>query len=161
MLVFRSRYHPGDAPTALVYARALTPPLAWSMTGVMIAAATAMLEGQDPLPWAVWVVPLVYALSTAWTLYDLRRTPAELVLDGAGAGLRSVWDAAGRKKPLPLRAVFSPRRTVYGLDVPIGRTLHAFAPEDWPAFERLEAAVFAAADAAEAERRARATPRPQ
>lgn len=156
MTVFRSRHHPGDAPVALVYARALTGPLAWSMTGVMIAASVAMLEGQDPLPWVVWVVPLVYALSTAWTVYDLRRTPAELVLDGARGGVRSAWDTAGRKKPLPLRSVFSPRRTIYGLDVPIGRTLHAFAPEDWPHFDRLEAAAFAAAEAAEAERHARA-----
>ncbi len=144
---------------ALVYARALTGPLAWSMTGVMIAASVAMLEGQDPLPWVVWVVPLVYALSTAWTVYDLRRTPAELVLDGARGGLRSVWDAAGRKKPLPLHAVFSPRRTVYGLDVPIGRTLHAFAPEDWPPFGPLEQAVFDAATVAEGERRDRAAVR--
>lgn len=156
MIVFRSREHPGDAPMALVYARALTGPLAWSMTGVMIAASVAMLEGQDPLPWVIWVVPLVYALSTSWTIYDLRRTPAELVLDGPRGGVRSAWDAAGRKNPLVLRPVFSPRRTAYGLDVPIGRTLHAFSPDDWPHFDRLEAAAFAAAEEAETERRARA-----
>src|SRR5690554_5733951 len=112
MIVFRSRHHPGDAPTALVYARALTGPLAWSMTGVMIAAAMAMLTAQDPLPWVVWVVPVVYALSTAWTIYDLRRTPAELVLDGARGGVRSVWDAARRSTALRLHSVFSPRRTM-------------------------------------------------
>ncbi len=156
MTVFRSRHHPGDAPTALVYARALTGPLAWSMTGVMIAAAVAMLEGQDPLPWVLWVVPLVYALSTAWTIYDLRRTPAELVLDGSRGGLRSVWDAAGRTSALPLHSVFSPRRTMEGVDVPIGRALHSFHPDDWPAFDRLEAAVFAAAAASERDRQTRA-----
>ncbi|MEP0545823.1 MAG: hypothetical protein ABJF88_02745 [Rhodothermales bacterium] len=156
MTVFRSRHHPGDASTALVYARALTGPLAWSMTGVMIAAAVSMLEGQDPLPWVVWVVPLVYALSTAWTVHDLRRTPAELVLDGSRGGVRSVWDAAGRANALPLHSVYSPRRTMEGVDVPIGRTLHSFAPGDWPGFERLEAAVFAAANASEQERRTRA-----
>ena len=157
MTVFRSRSHPGDASTALTYARALTGPLSWSMTGVMIAAAVSMLEGQDPLPWVLWVVPLVYALSTAWTVYDLRRTPAELVLDGSCGGVRSVWDAAGRTTALPLLSVYSPRRTMEGVDVPIGRILYSFSPDDWPAFERLEAAVFAAANASENERRARAS----
>ena len=156
MTVFRSHHHPGEAPLALVYARALTGPLAWSMTGVMIAAATAMLEAQDPLPWLVWVVPLVYALSTAWTVYDLRHTPAELVLDGPRGGVRSAWDAARRTAALRLDPVYSPRRTMEGVDVPIGRTLYSFAPADWPGFERLEKAVFAASAASEADRRARA-----
>ena len=157
MTVFRSRHHPGDTPAPLVYARALTGPLAWSMTGVMIAAAVAMLTAQDPLPWVVWVVPLVYALSTAWTIYDLRRTPAELVIDGARGGIRSVWDVALRTTTLPLYSVFTPRRTMEGVDVPIGRTLFSFPPEDWPSFDRLEAAVFAAANASEHERRYRAS----
>lgn len=156
MTVFRSRQHPGDAPVALLYARALSGPLAWSMTGVMIAAAVSMLQAQDPLPWVVWVVPAVYALASAWTVHDLRRTPAELVLDGPRGGVRSAWDAAGSAKPLPLRPVYTPRRTLEGVDVPIGRTLHSFAPEDWPHFEALEEALFASAGASQQEREARA-----
>ena len=158
MIAFRSRQHPGDAPAALVYARALSGPLAWSMTGVMIAALVSVLTEQDPLPWLLWVVPVVYALTSAWTVYDLRRTPAELVLDGPRGGLRSAWDAAGAPKPLLLRPVYTPRRTLQGVDVPIGRTLHSFSPLDWPRFEELEAAVFASAEASQSEREARATP---
>jgi hypothetical protein len=154
MTVFRSRDYPGDAPLALVYARALTGPLAWSMTGVMIAAAMAMLQAQDPLPWLVWVVPVVYALSTAWTIYDLRHAPAELVVEGARGAVRSVWDVARRVSALRLHPVYSPRRTMEGLDLPIGRTLYSFAPSDWPHFEQLEQAAFAAAAASEEERAA-------
>jgi hypothetical protein len=154
--VFRSRHYPGDAPLALVYARALTGPLAWSMTGVMIAAAVAMLEAQDPLPWLVWVVPVVYGLSTAWTVYALRHTPAELVIEGPRGAVRSAWDAARRTSALRLDPVYSPRRTMEGVDVPVGRTLYSFAPADWPHFERLEQAAFAAAAASEEERAARA-----
>ena len=156
MTVFRSRQHPGDAPLALVYARALSGPLAWSMTGVMIAAAVSMLTAQDPLPWAVWVVPLVYALASGWTIYDLRRTPAELVLDGSRGGIRSAWEAAAAPKPLVLKSVFTPRRTLEGVDVPIGRTLYSFSPDDWPHFERLEQALFASAEASLSDRHARA-----
>lgn len=156
MTIFKSRQHPGDAPIALVYARALSGPLAWSMTGVMIAASVSMLTAQDPLPWVVWVVPVVYALASAWTIYDLRRTPAELVLDGPRGGLRSVWDAAGKPKPLLLKPVYTPRRTLDGLDVPIGRTLFSFSPDDWPHFDRLETAAFASDEAARSDRRTRA-----
>ena len=156
MIAFRSRQHPGDAPVALVYARALSGPLAWSMTGVMIAALVSVLTEQDPLPWLLWVVPVVYALTSAWTVYDLRRTPAELVLDGPRGGLRSVWDASGTAKPLLLRPVYTPRRTMEGVDVPIGRTLYSFHPDDWAHFDRLEAALFESAGASEADRKARA-----
>jgi hypothetical protein len=159
MKAFRSHHHPGDASLPLVYARALTGPLAWSMTGVMIAAATAMLEAQDPLPWVVWVVPVVYVLSTAWTIYDLRHTPAEVVLEGSRGGVRSVWDAARRTATLRLRPVFSPRRTLEGVDVPIGRTLYSLSPVDWPAYDQLEKALFDAATASEEDRRTRAARR--
>ena len=159
MKAFRSHHHPGDASLALVYARALTGPLAWSMTGVMIAAAMAMLEAQDPLPWVIWVVPVVYVLSTAWTIYDLRHTPAEIVIEGPRGGVRSVWDAARRTSTLGLRPVFSPRRTLEGVDVPIGRTLYSFSPVDWPSYEQLEQACFEAANASEEDRRTRAARR--
>lgn len=159
MKAFRSHHHPGDAPLALVYARALTGPLAWSMTGVMIAAAMAMLQAQDPLPWVVWVVPVVYVLSTAWTIYDLRHTPAEVVLDGPRGGVRSVWDTARRTSTLRLRPVYSPRRTMEGVDVPIGRTLYSLSPVDWPSYEQLEKGLFEAAAASEQDRRERAARR--
>ena len=154
MKVFRSRSHPGDAPLGLVYARALVGPLAWSMTSVMIAATAAILEEQDPLPWVLWVVPLVYALATAWTVYTLRHTPAEIVFEGSHAGVRSVWDAA-RTSALRLDPVHPPRRTMQGLDVPVGRTLYSFAPDEWPGFEQLEKTAFEAARGTEEARAAR------
>lgn len=157
-IAFRSRSHPDRTPAALVYARALTEPLAWGMTGVMIAAGASILSAQNPLPWLIWVVPVVCALAVGWTVYDLRRTPAEIVLVGHLGTVRSVWDVALGRPPQRLHPVFSPKRTREGLNLPLGRTVHTLGPEDWADFERLEAALFAAAEASEQDRLARATP---
>lgn len=159
-LRFASRFHPGDAPVALVYARALTEPLAWSLTGVMVAATASVLSEQDPLGWLLVVVPLICALATGYAAYALRRRPAELILEDGRGAVRSVWAVTtGWERPR-LHPVFSRKRTREGLSVAIGRTLYTFAPEDWMDYDALEEAVYAAAaraaEQAAEQRRARA-----
>ena len=141
---FRSRFDPGGASPALLYARALTEPLAWSMTGVMVAATTAVLSGQNPLAWLLPVVPLLYVLASGYAVYRLRSLPAELVLEAGRGVVRSVWEVAA-ERPFRLYPVVSRRRTRDGLSVALGRTMHTFQPDEWPDYEALEDAILAAA----------------
>jgi hypothetical protein len=88
-----------------------------------------------------------------WTIYDLMRTPAEVVLSGGRGAVRSVWDVArGRERePVRLDPVFQPRKADGALLVGFGHSVVAFRPDDWPAFDDLRDALEAAADLREAE----------
>lgn len=137
---FASRHHPGEAPPAPIFARALTGPLSFSMLVVMIAATASVLLGVDPLGWVMFAVPAALALATGFTVFVMRRTPAELLLLGDRAAIRSVWDVAtgvaGEAGPL-----LPPKRVRDGIHVGIGENVLTFTAEDWPELRAIEAAL--------------------
>ena len=149
--VLRSRHFPHGASRSLVYARAISRPLSVAFLGVMVVALAAVLQGTDVLGTLVWAAPLTYALVSAWAVYQLRRLPAALVLDGSRGAVPSVWDVAGGG-PVRLRSVYSPRWEGAQLNLPIGRTVHALRRADWPDFGAVERAAAAAASASQAQR---------
>jgi hypothetical protein len=133
---FASRHHPGDQAPPVVLARALTGPLSFAMLILMLAATASVLLGQDPLPWLAWVAPLAAFLAFAFSVNSLRSTPAELLLIGDRAALRSVWDVAAERTALP-EEVTPPRRVRGGIDVGIGRTVYTLERDEWPRLDEL------------------------
>ena len=149
--VLPSRHHPRGASRSLVYARAVSRPLSAAFLAVMVVALAAVLQGTDILGTMLWAAPLTYALVSAWAVYQLRRRPAALVLEGSHGAVPSVWEVAGGG-PLALRSVYAPRWEGAQLSLPIGRTVHALRSEDWPDFGAVERAATAAASASQAYR---------
>lgn len=134
--VFSSRRHPGQAGPATVYARALTSPLSFTFLLLMLAGTTSVLLGEDPLPWLVWAAPLAAAIASAFTLHRLRSTPAELLLVGDHAAVRSVWDVALNRPAYP-ETLIPPKRVREGLDVGVGRDVLTLTRAEWPDLDRM------------------------
>lgn len=139
--IYKSVYHPGEAPRALVVARAQAQPVGLALLGVFVVAFVGILRGEAVLGTLLWAVPLTYAAAAAWALYDLHRRPAEIVLRGGFGAVRSVWDVAwGREQPaesVRLQPVFRPFRKDGQLHVGVGDTIHTLRPDDWPKFSPL------------------------
>ena len=95
-------------------------------------------------------MPTAYVLAAAAGLYVVQKRPAEVVVDGGRAALRSVWDASGGDATvlLPVHSVL-PRRE--GLVVGIGDEVVTLRPEEWPEFEEVHRALADAARIAEIE----------
>ena len=121
---------------AVVFARALTGPLSFTMIVLMLAATASVLMDRDPLPWLVWIAPLAVVLAVAFTINDLRSKPAEIVLVGTRAAIRSVWDVAAGSAALP-EEISPPRRVREGIDVGIGLSVVTLTPGEWPDLDRL------------------------
>lgn len=149
MTVFPSVLHPGDTSFALVVARAQAQPVALALVGLLTVSFVALMQGTPVLGLLVWATPLAYAVAAAWALYELRRKPAEIVLRGGFAAVRSVWDVARRPDPatdkeLLLFRVFPPTRVDGELTVSIGHDVYTIRPQDWPKFGKLSEALQAA-----------------
>ncbi|MEM6783601.1 MAG: hypothetical protein AAF624_07690, partial [Bacteroidota bacterium] len=149
MQTFTSRHHPGTTPLALVYARALSRGFGAMMVAVMVVSVAAMLQQQPIGATLSWTVPLVWLVATGWTLFDLRRTPAEVQLEGAFGLVLSVWDVSVGWHHPPLQTVHTPRRIDGVLHVGIGHTVHRLEKGDWKQFNDLAKALRRASSAAE------------
>jgi hypothetical protein len=155
MTRFRSVRHPGDTPFPLVVARAQSRPVGLAFAAVMVVTTAAVLQGVPVLRTFLLFAALAYAGAAAWALYDLHRTPAEVVLGRGVGAVRSVWEVArtrGWDGPDTLAPVFHPRKADGALLVGFGDEVVAFRPQDWPQFDELRAALEAAADATDGAR---------
>lgn len=143
-MTFLSRHHPGNAPAAVVLLRAQGGALAWAVLALMTVTVAAVLQGEAV--WSVFAVGLVaaYAGSAALVHGRLRRVPALVEVDGAGARVWSVWDVAGARRPAP-RTVWEARLVRGELVVSIGDAVETFQAADWPDFDALVEAMREAA----------------
>ena len=149
MTVFPSIHHPGDAALAFVLARAQVQPVALALIALLTVSCVALLEGEPVLSTLAWSSPLAYVVAVGWTLYELHRKPAEVVVRGGFAAVRSVWDVARRQNPasdaeLLFYRVFPPQRVDGELTVAIGHDVHTIRREEWPTFDALKEALHAA-----------------
>ena len=149
MQSFQSRHHPGTSPLPLVYAQTLARGFGAMMVAVMVVTVAAMLQQQPVGATLTWHDPVVWLVATGWTVYDLRRTPAEVQLEGAFGQVMSVWDVAVGWHHPPLQAVHTPRRIGGVLHVGVGHIVHRFEQTDWPQFRELAAALTRASKSAE------------
>jgi hypothetical protein len=124
-----------------------------ALGAAMVVTTAAVLQGAPVLGPFMLLTPLVYAAAVGWTVYDLMRTPAEVVLAGGRGAVRSVWDVArGRDRDVVrLDPVFQPRKADGALLVGFGHSVVAFRADDWAEFDDLRDALEAAADLRDAE----------
>jgi hypothetical protein len=136
-----------------VVARAQVVAVGLALGAAMVVTTAAVLQGAPVLGPFMVLTPLVYAAAVGWTIYDLMRTPAEVLLAGGRGAVRSVWDVArGRQREqVVLDPVFQPRKADGALLVGFGHSVVAFRPDDWANFDDLRDALESAADLREAE----------
>jgi len=108
------------------------------------------MQGSPVLGTLVWTAPLAYAAAAGWSLYELQRRPAEIVIRGGFAAVRSVWDVARHRDPaadeeLRLYRIFPPNRVDGELSVGIGHQVYTLRPGEWPKFGTLKEALHTAA----------------
>ncbi|HLA62939.1 MAG TPA: hypothetical protein VK610_00810 [Rhodothermales bacterium] len=153
MTHFVSRHHPGRTPAAALLVRAQGAPVGLAFAAVMIVTTAAALQGLPVLRAVLLFVPLVYVGAVAWSLYDLNRTPAEVLIGEGMGAVRSVWDVASAPHgPAQYVPIFHPRKGDGALLVGFGDAVVAFRPDDWAEFDDLRDALTASADAADAAR---------
>jgi hypothetical protein len=150
MKTFHSIHHPGDMSLALVMARAQAQPVALALIAVMVATLPAVLRGEPVLGTVVWVAPLAYGIAAAWSLYELRRRPAELIVRGGFGTVRSVWDVARSRESfdaerIRLHPLFEPGKKDGLMHLGIGDTVFTLRPTEWPRYTDLLAALRQAA----------------
>ena len=148
--VYHSARHPGELPLGLVLIRAQAQPVALAFIGVFVVTLAAVLQGQAVLGALLWAVPIAYLLAVGYTVYDLHRAPAAVVLRGGFGAVVSVWDVARAREGAPervrLQPVFRPFRKDGETHVGIGDAVLTVRPAEWPDYGSLLDALRAAAD---------------
>ncbi len=132
----QSIHHPGSAPPSLVYARWLRGPLVFALSPALVIALLLALTGNRPLPFLFWSIPSGYLLASAWTVFQLRRTTAEVSIRAGSVALRSVWQIATKASKTwerLLRVLY----TGHALEISLGQTVHTLLPEEWPEYRRM------------------------
>ena len=124
--------------------RAQARPVALALLVVMTVTLAAVLEGHTVLWPFVAASALGYAGAAAYGQNTLHTTPAELVVSGPFATLRSVWDVAGGGTDR-LAPVASARLVQGELTAGIGDDVVSFRSEDWSDFDAVVRALRGAA----------------
>ncbi len=143
--IFRSVEHPGSAPPALVYGRALVTPIGVCLLPVMIGALVAALQGYPALSYLLVGFPGAIAVAMLWTHYRLRTTLAEIRVRPDAAALRTVWECA-REEPLRWMRVLDLRTNRSAIEATVGRGTYALRTARWPEHEALLEALRQARD---------------
>lgn len=147
---FRSMHHPGAAPAALVYGRALALPLSACVIPLMLIVLAVVLQERPALGLLVYGLPAALLVATAWTHFHLRRTPAAIRVEHpapAGrlgrAAVLTVADCLQGRVP-PARLVVDLRRTRASTQVSVGLDTYDLPDAEWPEHDALLAALRAA-----------------
>lgn len=138
-VVFRSRYHPGDAPRSLVVAESLIAPLASVGIPFMVVVLASVLLGHPALPY-LWALPVLLLVASAWSAYTLRRRLAEVRVWQDRAAVRTVWHVVSRA-PVRYEPIFDLRRLDHSALLTVGLDQVDLERAAWPAFEDLLASL--------------------
>lgn len=142
---YRSEHHPEDTPPAWLAIRYQLRPVAFGLLLVMIGAVSAVLQGVPILRPTLIATAVAYGAGASIGLYRMHQTPAELVIRGSFATIRSVWDVAAKEPVEHLSPVISSRMSEGEFMVGIGDAITPLTPSEWPRFEEMRAAVQQAA----------------
>lgn len=140
MTTFQSKYHPGDTPGSLVYARALVGPIGACTTPIMIGATAAALQGHPIWGYLVWGLPAALAIATVWTHFTLSATPAELLLKPGQCAIRSIHDVL-QDAPPSFHPLYNVRVTPWETELAVGWNTRVCAQSDWPNYPELRKAA--------------------
>ena len=139
---FQSNSHPRGASAALVYSRAMVPPLAATLVPLMLLALAAVLMGGRIWPHFFWMAPPALALSWGWARFQLGRVIAEVcVRPGQGAAaVRSIHEVLAGTTPQWHRAArLRLERRALRLD--LGDTSYRLLLDRWEQAEDLRNAL--------------------
>ena len=140
-MTFPSVHHPGGASRPYLAVQAQARPVALALLFVMTVGLAAALQGEAILWPFVTGTAAAYAGAAAYGQSTLHRTPAEIEVRGPFASLRSVWEAAGGRRPDRLEPVVSVRLVRGELLVGLGDAVRTLDRADWPDFDALVAAL--------------------
>lgn len=141
MTIFKSIHHPRGRSRVLLYAEWLVRPLAICILPIMIVTLVEVLRGQQILGYVYFGVPIAFALASGWTAYRIRTVPAELVLSGPFAEVRTVTDALRKPPSRPWRIVLDARFSDHQMTVAIGESVYELVRAEWPDWNQVVTAV--------------------
>ncbi len=144
--VHKSILHPGHRSPAVLFGSEIVRPLAACMLPVMLGALTYMLTGRDPLRFLTLGFPLGMIVASGWTVFQLRRRVAEVVIRGEAVRIRSAWQVAARQNE-DWVSLLDVRRESSGLVVTLGHDSRHLLSADWPNLARMEEILQTASDA--------------
>ena len=116
-------------------------PVALALLGVMILGLAAVLQGYAILWPFLAGASVAYLAAALYGQNALHQTPAEVVVDGPCASVRSVWDAAEPPLATELEPVVSTRLEHGELHVGMGDTIRTFRRDEWPEFDEVVSAL--------------------
>lgn len=143
--VYRSSLHPGHRSASVLFGSEVVRPLAACMIPVMLGALNYMLTGRDPLRFLTLGFPIAMIVASAWTIFQLRRRVAEVVIRGEAVRILSAWQvAAGQSEDWV--SLLDVRRESSGLVVTLGHDTRNLLNADWPNLSRMEEVLRTASD---------------
>ena len=143
--VYKSILHPGHRSTAVLFGAEIVRPLAACMLPVMLGALNYMLTGRDPLRFLTMGFPIAMLIASAWTVFQLRRRVAEVVIRGEAVRILSAWQvAAGQFEAWA--SLLDVRRESSGLVVTVGHDSRHLLNADWPNLSRMEEVLRTASE---------------
>lgn len=105
--------------------------MATTMLPVMIVTLVAVLQNRDIQGYLLIGFPGAFAAALAWTAFRMRMAPAEVVISGGLADVRTVLDAVRGTRATPSHPVLDVRRSPEGFQVTIGTSVYDLADADW------------------------------
>ncbi|MFT4605657.1 MAG: hypothetical protein ACI9W4_002401 [Rhodothermales bacterium] len=144
--VYKSVLHPGHRSISVLFGSEIVRPLAACMLPVMLGALNYMLTGRDPLRFLTIGFPFAMVIASGWTIFQLRRRVAEVMIRGEAVRILSAWQvAAGHGEDWV--SLLDVRREPSGLVVTLGHDSRHLLVADWPNLSRMETVLRAASDA--------------
>ena len=125
----------------LLMLQAQAQPVALALLGVMVLGLAAVLQGYAILWPFLAGASVAYLVAALYGQNALHQTPAELVVDGPRASVRSVWDAAAPPAHTDLEPVISTRLEHGEFHVGMGDTIRTFRRDEWPEFDDVVSAL--------------------
>lgn len=130
--VFQSIHHPRGMSRVMLYAQWLVRPLAVCMLPIMILTLVEVLQGGDVLPYLYVGFPAAIILASLWTGFRMRSAPAEIVVSGPFAEVRTVLEVLSGTASRPWRIVLEVRKSADHIQLALGESVYDFAVSEWP-----------------------------
>lgn len=143
IIIFRSKFHPGDTSWHWTFARWYVTPLSMCILPVMIGALMAVLQGYPALIFLTVGAPLGIGLAALWTQMRIYTTLAELHIRPGAVALRTVWESL-RDDALRWYPIFELRDSPTTISVAVGDFSQDLPKWAWPQPEAILSSLKAA-----------------
>lgn len=142
--VFTSRSHPDTSSLRWAFAGRLVRPLAVCFLPLMVGALVAVLQSYPVLGYLTLGFPAALTLASAWTLYRMQSTVAEIRVRPGAAAVRSVWRCAAPARRLRWLPILEIRESPATITLGLGDAAYELDRDAWPEADHLVDALRAA-----------------